>query len=99
MVIVSNVSFPTESAKEMGERFLQVSPLPDFLSRKGPFFSSNNTGGVNSLSVYELDNDKLAEWMTAVSEYITGFFGVPGFSYEVKVSLEVEESMKMIGLA
>jgi len=99
MVIVTNVSFPTESAKEMGERFLQVSPLPEFLSRKGPFFSSNNTGGVNSLSVYELDNDKLAEGMIAVSEYITGFFGVPGFSYEVKVSLEVEESMKMIGLA
>ena len=97
MVIVTNVSFPTESAKEMGERFLQVSPLPDFISRKGPFFSSDNTG-VNSLSVYELDNDKLAEGMTAVSEYITGFFGVPGFSYEVKVSLEVEESMKMIGL-
>jgi len=44
MVIVTNVSFPTESAKEMGERFLKVSPLPDFLSRKGPFFSSNNTG-------------------------------------------------------
>ena len=97
MVIVTNISFPTESAKEMGERFLQVSPLPDFLSRKGPFFSSDNTG-VNSLSVYELDNDKLAEGITAVSEYITDFFGVPGFSYEVKVSLEVEESMKMIGL-
>jgi len=50
------------------------------------------------LSVFELDNDKLAEGMTAVSEYITGFFGIPGFSYEVKVSLEVEESLKMIGL-
>jgi hypothetical protein len=98
MVIVTTISFPTESANEMGDRFLKVSPLPDFLSRKGPFFSSSNTGGVNSLSVYELDNDKLAEGMTAVSEYITGFFGIPGFSYEVKVSLEVEESLKMIGL-
>jgi len=99
MVIVTTISFPTESAKEMGERFLQVSPLPDFLTRKGPYFSSNDTGSVTSLSIYELDSNKLAEGMTAVSEYITGFFGVPGFSYEIKVSLEVEESLKMIGLA
>ena len=51
------------------------------------------------MSFYELDNGKLAEGMIAVSEYITGFFGIPGFSYEVKVSLEIEESLKMIGLA
>ena len=98
MVIVTTVSYPTERAKEMGERFLQVSPLPDFLSRKGPFFSSNTKRAVNSLSVYELDNDKLAEGMTAVSEYITGFFGIPGFSYEIKLSLEVDESLKMVAL-
>ena len=36
--------------------------------------------------------------MAAVSDYITGFFDVPCFADEVKVNLEVEEALKMIGL-
>ena len=99
MVIVTNISFPAESAKQIGECFLKVSPLPEYLTRKGPYISSNNTDGVKSLSIYELDSDKLADGMNAVGEYLTGFFSVPGFAYEVKVNFEIEEGLKMIGLA
>jgi hypothetical protein len=51
------------------------------------------------LSIYELDSDKLADGMNAVGDYLAGFFGVPGFAYEVKVNFEIEEGLKMIGLA
>jgi len=98
MVIVSKISFPAESAKKVGECFVTASPLPDFLTRRGPYISSNNMDGISSLSIFELDESKLAEGMTAVSDYIAGFFDVPGFAYELKVFLEVEEALKMIGL-
>ena len=98
MVIVTTAAFPTESAKEMGERFVNVKPLPEFITRKGPYLTSNNTDGIISVSVYELDNEKLSEGMLAVTEYNATFYGVPGFTYDINVSLEIEEGLKMVGL-
>ena len=99
MVIVTNITFPTESAKQVGECFLKVPPLPDYMTRKGPYISSNNIDGVKSLSIYELDNARLADGMIVLGEYMTGFFDVPGFAYEVKAYTEIEEGLKMVGLA
>jgi hypothetical protein len=98
MVIIMNISFPTESAKQMGESFINAPPLPDFLTRKGPYISSTNMEGVKSLSIFELEPNKLAEGMTAVSDYAASFFGVPGFAYEVKVHFDVQEALKMVGI-
>jgi hypothetical protein len=98
MIIVMNISFPTESAKKMGESFINAPPLPDFLTRRGPYISSTNTEGVKSLSIFELESSNIAEGMTAVSDYATSFFGVPGFAYEIKVNFDVKEALKMIGL-
>lgn len=39
--------------------------------------------GISSPSIFELDNAKRAEGITAVSDDITGFFGVPGYTYEI----------------
>jgi hypothetical protein len=98
MVIVTTAAFPTDYTKEMGERFLKVPALPEFLTRKGPYFSSNHEDGIKSLSIYELDNEKVSEGMLAITEYMTTFYGVPGFSYDISVDLELEEGLKMIGL-
>jgi hypothetical protein len=98
MVIVLNVSFPAESAKKMGESFVNATPFPDFLTRKGPYISSTNEDGVKSLSIFELEPGNLAEGMIAVGDYAASFFGVPGFAYEVKAQFDVQEALKMIGL-
>ena len=99
MVIVLNVSFPAESAKAVGECFLNVSPIPEYLTRRGPYLSSNNVDGVKSLSIFEVDNAKLADGLLAVGEYVTAFFDVPGFAYRIAPYDEIEEGLKMIGLA
>ena len=98
MVIIMNISFPTESAKKMGESFINAPPLPDFLTRKGPYVSSTTAEGGKTISIFELESKNLAEGMTAVSDYAASFFGVPGFAYEVKVNFDVQEALKMIGL-
>ena len=99
MVIVTTISFPVESVKHVGEHFLKASPLPEYLKRIGPFISSNRREGVVSLSIYELDNAKLADGMIALGDYLAGFFDISGFAYEMKPYSEIEEGLKMIGLA
>ena len=97
MVILSDVTYPPESAGEVAKRYLRAPALPDFLVKRGPFLSAD-WQGVHSITFYELPNDKLAQGLTAVGDSMAIYFGVPGYLYEVKPYFELEEGLSMIGM-
>ena len=37
MVTISMVSYPPESGKELGKRFMELDPMPDFVEMTGPY--------------------------------------------------------------
>lgn len=82
---------------EVAKRFLEAPQPPSYLQRRGPYISSNLSEGVSVISIYELENHKLADGMEFISSYLARFFGIPGFKYEVKVHLEVQEALRSIG--
>lgn len=98
MVIISNVTYPPESTKEIAKRYLKAPVLPDFLNKKGPYVSPSMTGGMNSITYYELENDKLAEGLKVIGESLSIYFGVPGFKYDLKPYYELEEGLDILGL-
>ena len=98
MVIVSTLSYPTENAKDIAKRFLEAPQIPDFIIRKGPYINSTIDKGITTLSVYELDKSKLGEAYEFLGNYMAIFFGVPGFKYEYKPFMDVEEALKTIGM-
>lgn len=98
MIIISNVTYPPESSKEVARRFLTAPVLPAFLTKKGPYISVDVEKGVHSITFYELDNARLAEGLMAVGDSMAVYIGVPGYNYEIKSYLEIEEGLGMIGL-
>jgi hypothetical protein len=98
MVIISNVIYPPESTKEIAKRYLKAPVLPTFLTKKGPYISPSVSDGMHSITYYELENDKLAEGLQAISESLAIYFGVPGYQYEVKPYFELEEGLGILGL-
>ncbi len=98
MVIISNVTYPPESTKEIANRYLKAPVLPTFLTKKGPYISSSVTSGMHSITYYELESDKLAEGLQAIVESLAIYFGVPGYQYEVKPYFELEEGLGILGL-
>lgn len=98
MVIISNISYPTESALDIAKRFFEAPQMPDFMTKKGPYINSTFKDGITTLSIYELDKSKMAEGYEFVGNYLAIFFGVPGFKYEIKPFLDVDEGLKMIGM-
>lgn len=98
MVIVSNISYPPESAQDIAKRFLEAPQIPDFMTKKGPYINSTLENGITTLSVYELDKSRLGEGYEFIGNYVAMFFGVPGFRYEFKAFMDVEEALKMIGM-
>lgn len=99
MIIITSITYPTESTQQMAKRFLEAPALPDYLIRKGPFVSASREQGVKTISFYELDNAMIADGIQAISNYMATFFGIPGFKYEVTPYLEIAEALKVIGMA
>ncbi len=98
MVIVSKASYPTESSREMAERFLEAPQMPDYIVLKGPYVTSNTCEGIHVMMISELDNSRLAEGLDFTASYMVHFYGVPGFKYELKPYFEVGEALKLLGM-
>ena len=99
MVAIVMVSFPTESSKEMGKRFKDLPPLPSYITKKGPYFSSELVVGIKAISIFESDQSKMAEATVFISNYYANYIGVPGYTYTIGTWQETMEALKMIGLA
>jgi len=95
MVIIGMISFPTESSKEMGKRFMEI---PPFLNRKGPYFKSELGEGIKAVSIFEFDPSKMAEAIEFVNNYYANYIGIPGYNYTIGTWLEAIEALKLVGL-
>ena len=50
MVIIGRSSYPLNSGTEVGQAFLKVSNLPDFITRRGPYVRGVNGVGIEVIS-------------------------------------------------
>jgi hypothetical protein len=98
MVIISDVSFPQESANAVGKRFLELPPIPEFMTLIGPYIKGKKKGGIQALEIYKLENSKVAEGIEFVTNRCVKYFGIPGYVYEINVYFEATEALNMIGL-
>lgn len=98
MIIISNVIYPPESAREITKRFLTAPVLPDFITKIGPYISTERKDGVHSITLYEVENSRLADGLLAVGESLAVYIGVPGYTYDIRTYLEVEEGLKILGM-
>jgi len=99
MVILSTGSFPPESAKEVGKRFMEAASQPDYITRRGPFILPLRGEGVQSITIYEVDRPtRIAEAYEFIANEVAKYFSVPGYTYSINVCLEAEEAVKTIGL-
>ncbi len=98
MVIITHMTYPPESAKEIAQRFLGAPQPPEFMTRRGPYISSKLSDGILAISIYELDDARLAEGFDWIGNYLAAFFGVPGFKYDYNAFYPAEKALKIIGL-
>jgi hypothetical protein len=99
MVIITISSFPTESAKEIGKRFMERSNTPDFITMKGPYILPRQGDGIQSVTLYEVDRPtRLAEAVELLANEQAKYFGAPGYTYSINVCLDATEALKTIGM-
>ncbi|MBW2636106.1 MAG: hypothetical protein JRC86_01035 [Deltaproteobacteria bacterium] len=99
MVIIASLTFPPESAKDVGKRFTELPPLPDYIKMVGPYIRGSGSQGIQVLAPYEMDASKVADAMIVLGNRYVAYFGVPGFKYSINVWYDITEALAMVGLA
>ena len=97
MVTISIVSYPPESANEITKRFLELSPMPDFIKVVGPYTITELEGGIQAITIYKYDKGKAGEANEAIANGHMAFYGVPGYRYSLKLAASAATSTKMMG--
>jgi hypothetical protein len=98
MVIIGILSYPPESSKEMGKRFLEQPALPAYITMRGPYFSADLGEGNKSIVIYEFEQSKFSEANQFLITRMTKYYGVPGFTFSLRTWLEAKEAFKAIGM-
>ena len=98
MVTISMVSYPPESGKELGKRFMELKPMPEFVEMIGPYMFTEIKEGLTAITIYKYDRSKAAEANDAIANAHMAFYGVPGFTYSLKLASGSATSLKMMGL-
>jgi hypothetical protein len=98
MIIIAFASYPPESARDMGTRFVELSPAPNFINSEGPYMYSDGNDGIKAVSLYKFDRSRAAEALAFVNEQHAVFFGIEGYRYDIRICAGAEIAMKMSGL-
>jgi phage portal protein BeeE len=98
MVFIGIMSYPPESTKEQAKRWMELPPLPAYITMKGPYVSSEVGAGIKTITIYEYDQSKFTEAMEALGARYAKYFGVPGLTYSLHPWLEVKEALKAVGM-
>jgi len=98
MVMIGISMYPPGSAKEVGRRFAQLPPLPQYMTLKGPYFHSEVGLGIKSISLYEFDASKIQEAGEVIRSRIAKIMDVPGYTVAVDIWTEVKDALKMVGI-
>lgn len=97
MFMIAISCYPQESATELGKRFMEAKPAPEFMTTIGPFVKST-LEGTKTIAIYEFDSSNHAEARDYLANRYAAYHGVPGFRYSLDEWLGVVDALKLIGL-
>lgn len=74
-------SIPLKSIKEYCEKVVELSPLPGYISKRGPYIHD----AIKIMVVYEFENRKFAEGLEIISKQLDAFHSIPGFALSAHI--------------
>ena len=85
MIIKCTLSVSLESIKYYGRQFSDSPPLPEYISKKGPYIN-NKKGAVHQIiTIYEFDLSKYTEAWDCISKQLDAFPSIPGVTFSAHI--------------
>ena len=102
MVIVVTSKYRMEAIEEVAEIYFRMrkeNPMPAFMKRIGPFFTTDHDQGLTALHVYELPKNKLTEGLLWSRKSIAVYKNIPGCTISSQAWTDLEETTKAFGIS
>lgn len=102
MYLISTSLYPGNKAKEVAERYLKaMAKYPDdksIATAVVPGAVRSTVGGIKVMIIYDVKKGKFEEaHLAAVNRHVM-LHDIPGYQYNLKTFLNLEEAMKAIGM-
>ena len=96
MIVINISSYPQQSLEACVKCYMELPPLPDYITEKGIYSRFAKDVGVEVIHILEFDDSKIAEAFEFNGKRILAFSQVPGFSCSSQPWTPVEEGLKMM---
>jgi hypothetical protein len=93
MMIRCTFSVPFEKIRDYAKEFSELSSLPEYITKRGPYIKETPGGGSKIIISYDFDKARLAEAWEVISKQFDIFHGLPGFSLSAHI-LEKSKEVK-----
>jgi len=80
VIIKCAFSTPLEGIREHARKVIGLSPMPAYITKRGPYIKENGGAGDQIIIIYEFDKSKLSEAWEIISKQLDALRGVPGFT-------------------
>jgi hypothetical protein len=80
VIIKCAFSIPLEGIREQARKVIGLSPMPGYITKRGPYIKENGGTGDQVIVIYEFDKSKLSEAWEIISKQLDTLRGVPGFT-------------------
>ncbi len=85
MIIKCALSVPAESIKYYAQQFSELSPLPEYISKKGPYINDKEGAAHQIITIFHFNESKLGETQEFISKHLDFLQGLPGFSLSARI--------------
>lgn len=94
------VTYPNDKATEMGQAYLKnLANFPKNVKRIGgtPYVTANDEG-IQTISIFEVKDENLADAMRGITAYYTAYNEIPGYRWEFHFVMTAMDALPLIGL-
>ena len=93
MMIRCTFSVPFERIRDYAREFSELSSLPEYITKRGPYVKENAGGDSRIIISYDFDKTRVVEAWEVISKQFDIFHGLPGFALSAHI-LEKSKEVK-----
>ena len=85
MIIRCTFSVPLERIRDYAKEVSRLCPLPEYITRRGPYIKETTGAGGKIIIFYEFEESKTVEAWETISKQVDTFRVIPGFSLSAHI--------------
>ncbi len=85
MIIKCTFSIPSKSIRDYARRISELPPLPEYITKKGPYIDDAVGASNQTITICEFDESKFPEGWKSIFKQLDVFHGIPGFTFSAQV--------------